>query len=236
MDSGPIVAARGEETAPLSVHKQRMLNDRNVYKLARVEKYVSHTGRDIAIDTDIVRLCNHFNLPGHILERVRQLITKAAKHRLSKGRTYQALIAAAILLACRETGIPRTIKELHEATNARTKMIFSCYKHLVPYMMTRPVAPSEEIPAAIFATTNRAGLSRKVATEALRMHEYVRKKNQLITIGKKPSIYAAALVFITAPRVDKRMTQRQMALFANTNEISLRDRIRDISPYIVDFI
>jgi transcription initiation factor TFIIB len=69
-------------------------------------------------------------LPDSIVEKTAYIYRKAQERMLIRGRTVSGILAAAIYIACRESGTPRTLKDISEGSNVKLKEIARSYRIL----------------------------------------------------------------------------------------------------------
>lgn len=73
-------------------------------------------------------LKDKLRLPDAIIEKAAHIFRKAQQRGLTKGRTIPGLLAAVVYAACRETGIPRTLKDIATASNIERKHVSKAYR------------------------------------------------------------------------------------------------------------
>ena len=62
-------------------------------------------------------------IPENVSEKAAYIYRKAKAKDLSRGRSITPLIAASLYLACRESGIPRSLNDIAEASNVKRKIL-----------------------------------------------------------------------------------------------------------------
>jgi len=63
-----------------------------------------------------------------VIEKTAYVYRKAQENRLVLGRSISAVLVAAIYIACREMGIPRTLNDITTRSNVRRKSVAKCYR------------------------------------------------------------------------------------------------------------
>jgi transcription initiation factor TFIIB len=66
--------------------------------------------------------------PSAVIEKTAYVYRKAQENRLVLGRSISAVLVAAIYIACREMGIPRTLNDITTRSNVRRKSVAKCYR------------------------------------------------------------------------------------------------------------
>ncbi len=70
-------------------------------------------------------------LPDAIVEKTAYIYRKVQKRGLVRGRTITALLAASAYIACREIGIPRSLRDIASASNIKRKHLAKAYRLLL---------------------------------------------------------------------------------------------------------
>lgn len=104
--------------------------------LQRMQARTDNTGQDktlVMAFRDIARVCSAMKLPDVVRHQANEYFRDALeKSKAAKTRAQNAVIAAVVFLACRQTGYPRTFKEIRAyVPQARVKDIGRIYKAIV---------------------------------------------------------------------------------------------------------
>jgi transcription initiation factor TFIIB len=129
------------------------------------------------------------------IETVAYIYRKAKQRKLIHGRSISTVMAAALYLACRETGTPRTLKDVAKATNMKRKNIFKIFTELVielEYKVSM-VDPAK----CIAKVASRVNLTEKTRHQAIDIMDDATKKG--ITAGKDPMGFAATALYVWFP-------------------------------------
>jgi len=93
--------------------------------------------------SDLLKMKEKLSLSDAIAEKAAYIYRKALEKKLIRGRSISALIAAALYVACRESGTPRTIKEISSEINIRRRDLAVSYRMLLRELdMKMPVVDS----------------------------------------------------------------------------------------------
>jgi transcription initiation factor TFIIB len=97
--------------------------------------------------SEITKISNNLNLPKNILETASVIYRKAVKERLIRGRSIQGVTSAALYLACRQCGLPRTLDEISQASTVNKKEVGRSYRFLIRELnySIPPLRPSQYI-------------------------------------------------------------------------------------------
>ncbi len=167
-------------------------------------------------------------LPNSVKEDAAKIYREAAHKGLTRGRSIESIVAAALYAACRRQKIPCTLDEM--ASILRTKgaeakrEIAKCYRLLVRDLdLQIPVIEPEQFISRIIS---ELGLPDHLAAEAIQVVRKAKEKG--LTAGKDPSGLAAAAVYLAAMRHGFRKTQKEIAQVAGVTEVTVRNRYKEI--------
>jgi transcription initiation factor TFIIB len=177
--------------------------------------------------THLLSLKEKLGLSDAVVEKTAYIYRKAHEKKITRGRAIVAFLCATLYAACRETGTPRTIKEISKMSTVKTKQINKCYRILVEQFDLR--MPVVDPITCVSRVANKAGVSEKTKREAVSiLKEYERNAT---TAGKSPMVVAATAVYIATLRNNDGFTQKDIAEAANVTEVAIRNRtaaIRDV--------
>jgi transcription initiation factor TFIIB len=167
-------------------------------------------------------------LPNSVKEDAAKIYREAAHKGLTRGRSIESIVAAALYAACRRQKIPCTLDEM--ASILRTKgadakrEVAKCYRLLVRDLDLKiPVIEPEQFITRIIS---ELGLPEYLAAEAIQVVRKAKQKG--LTAGKDPSGLAAAAVYLAAMRHGFRKTQKEIAQVAGVTEVTVRNRYKEI--------
>ncbi len=149
---------------------------------------------------------------------------KALNKDLVRGRCIAAIVAAALYAACRFTKIPRTLKEVAEASVRDKGELARCYRLLIQTLDIQmppddPLDYVSKIAEKAWIPGETQGIAVKI------IHEARRKR---VTQGKDPSGLAAAALYIASQFKNERITQSDLSQAANVTEVTIRNRKREL--------
>ena len=117
--------------------------------------------------SELLKMKEKLSLSDAIAEKAAYIYRKALEKKLIRGRSIAALIAAALYAACRESGTPRTIKEVSSEINIRRRDLAVSYRMLLRELDLRmPVVDSVQCIARI---ASQAGVSEKTKRHAIKI-------------------------------------------------------------------
>jgi transcription initiation factor TFIIB len=173
---------------------------------------------------ELDRLKDKLGLSDAIVEKAAYIYRKAKEKELIRGRTISSVLAAAIYMACREMGAPRSIRDMTEITNVKSTEITHAYRLLVLELDLKvPLIDPAKYVAKI---GNKAKISEKTKRIAIDTMEEIVKRE--ISAGKNPMGLAAAVLYVSCLRNNENMTQKDIAEAAGVTEVTIRNRFKDV--------
>ncbi len=171
-------------------------------------------------DSSRIRL----SIPGSVIEEAAYIYRKALAAKLTKGRNANALACAALYAACRRCDIPRTLRDISEASNIRRKVLSRTYRILVENLdlKLRPFDSAE----FITRISNEVGISEKTKRRAFEMLSKMVEFG--ISAGKNPMSIAAAVLFLSCVLNGERKSQLDIAKAAGVTTVTIRNRIQSL--------
>ena len=199
-----------------------------VYRLRKWQRRIrvsDATERNLAFAlSEITKISNNLNLPKNILETASVIYRKAVKERLIRGRSIQGVTSAALYLACRQCGLPRTLDEIAQASTVNKKEVGRSYRFLIRELnySIPPLRPSQYITKF----SNQLTMQGKVEEIA---HKILASAKDLkLTSGRGPTGIAAAASYVASVLTGERKTQREIAEIAQVTEVTIRNRYKEL--------
>jgi len=181
----------------------------------------------------IEELSSELGVSDEVAERAKRIAARCIEERLQLGRSYRCVALAAIYAASREVGRPIPIKQISVLTGVPLSELRSCYNSLARSLRRElgyrgPPDPSSYMEAI----AARLGLDASVIEEGRAILERVKDKIPLV--GKDPTGYAAAAIYIATRRLKaskklrRAVSMTAIALTAGVTEVTIRARVREI--------
>jgi transcription initiation factor TFIIB len=175
---------------------------------------------------DLNVLKDKLGLSDAIVEKTAYIYRKVEHRRLVKGRTIPGMLAAAIYLACREMGTPRTLKDISRISNVKRKGIARNIRTLTVELGIKP--PVFDPMKCIVKVANTAQIGERTTRHAFKMmNELLRRKTA--SGGKDQMGLAASILYIACKETGERKPQKVMASAAGVTEVTIRNRVRDLA-------
>lgn len=154
-----------------------------------------------------------------VIERAAYLYRKALTKKIIRGRTISGMILSALYVACRESGVPRTLQDVSAAGNVSFKDLSRHYRVFVKALELHvdSLNPSE----LVSRIGTSVGLSEKAKRDALGMIEGAKRIG--ITDGKNPVSLAAAALFVAGTLSGEKATQDSIAKASGVSTVTIRN-------------
>jgi transcription initiation factor TFIIB len=135
------------------------------------------------------------------------------------------MLIAAVYIACRDSGKPRTIKDIAGAINIGRKEISRNVRVLTFELdLQVPILDPIQCIAKVANTAMINESTRRLAFGLLR--ELLSSK--ILTVGKNPMGLAASILYIASKEMGEDISQEELARAAAVSEPTIRSRIKDI--------
>ncbi len=173
---------------------------------------------------ELKRVRSQMELPEPVGQEAAIIYRRCLKENKIRGRSIEGMIAACIYLACRNAGLPHTLRDMIIATNVKSKELGRCVRLIISELDLRP-NPSDHT-----ALIHRLGDALKVTmhTRGLAVDILKEAKTNSITVGKNPMSMAAAALYIAGVQTGERRTQQQIAKVAKTTPVTIRNRFKEL--------
>jgi len=182
---------------------------------------------------ELDRLCDTMNIPQSLKESAALIYRKALKEDLVRGRSIASIAAASLYLALRRADVPRTLKEIVDASPRSRKEISRCYRLLIWELGYK--TPIDDPVQYVSKIATKANISQKIQMRAIEILQKARRLQ--INVGKGPRGLSAAALYIACLELNETTSQRKLAEAAGVTEVTIRNRysslIRDMKLNVV---
>ena len=189
----------------------------------------SSTDRNLAqAMSELERLSSKVNISPPIREKAALVYRKALDRGLVRGRSINAISAAALYAACRKSGSPKALREIAEASLVDKKDVARCYRLLLQELDFRmPVSDPLTYVSKIAEKNGVTGKTQGAAITILR-----NAKQQRFSAGKDPMGMAAAALYIACLQNGEKITQKDIAEAAGVTEVTVRNRYKTLKKQL----
>jgi transcription initiation factor TFIIB len=174
--------------------------------------------------SEITKIANVLSLPKSIFETSSIIYRKAVKERLIRGRSIQGISAAAVYIACRQCGLPRTLDEIANAANISKREVGRSYRFLVKELnLSIPPLKASHYISKFSNQLTMQGKVEEIANKILSVASELK-----LTSGRGPTGIAAAASYVASVLVGEKRTQREIAEIAKVTEVTIRNRYKEL--------
>jgi len=180
--------------------------------------------------TELDRLSENIpSIPPPIKEKAAVIYRKTLDKGLVRGRSIAAIAAAALYAAFRDSGTPRTLREVAEASLVDKKDVARCYRLMLREMdKNMPIADPIAYVSKIAET---AGISGKTQGRAVEILHEARKRRE--SAGKDPMGIASGALYVACLENGERgITQKKIADAAGVTEVTVRNRYKALKKQL----
>lgn len=173
--------------------------------------------------TEIDRMASATGVPKSIREVACVIYRQALDRDLIRGRSIEEMATAALMAACRQEAIPRSLDDLTKVARIERREIGRSYRYISEELSLslKPVDPGQYIPR--FAS--ELDLENETQQKA---SEIVEQTTELgLHAGKSPTGFAAAAVYLASLVCSDRRTQRDIADIADVTVVTIRNRYKE---------
>jgi len=207
------------------------LKDETRIKMDRLRKYDNRSKfdetwrRNLSIAmAELDRMAAALYLPQSVKEQAAFIYRRALKMDLIRGRSIDAFVAASIYAACRQSKVPRPLKEITRTSTREHSEVARTYRLLIREMKLK--MPVDDPMKFIPSIASKLNLRRDTEQYAIDILRRAQERQELT--GKDPrGVAAAALYMACIDNNDKRI-QKDVAEAAGTTEVTLRNRLRGL--------
>jgi len=193
-------------------------------RLQRRIRVSDKTERNLVSALSIINnIVSKLDLPKSISESVSIICRRVLKKKVMRGRSIRDLIAAAVYMACRESGCVITPKDIASASAVSKADIIRSYSFLVKQMDFNKSSSKPSDYLLRFSKKLMAqGRFEEVAKKILRVAE------ELETFSRKePRGLATAACYMALILTGERITQREVAEIAEVTDVTVRNRCNE---------
>jgi transcription initiation factor TFIIB len=209
--------AKGQKIATSMFYSMQRLRTFNYTTQSSKNKHLKQAFNELYVLKDKLALSDA------TIEKTAYIYRKAKQREIIHGRSISTVIAAALYIACRETGTHRTLKDIAKATNMKRKNIFKIFTDLVTEFEYK--VPMVDPVKCIAKVANRANLTEKTKRKAIDIMDDATKKE--ISAGKDPMGFAATVLYVSSLKTKEKISQIDIAQAAGVTEVTIRNRFKD---------
>lgn len=169
-------------------------------------------------------LCSQGGLPRTIEDCALELLREALKERALRGRSVEQVVPFLLYIACRLSGVPRTIPEIAELTDQDIPNIRKGHKVLLQKLGLElpPIQPRSYVPRFI----SRLGLSQEIQRRTLELLDAC--NGRFVARGCNPLGVVGASIYLASFLCNEPVCQKDVRHVVGVAGITLRKRTAEI--------
>ena len=141
-----------------------------------------------------------------------------------------SLRVAAVYIAYRELGVPKTMKDISATSNVKRKDLARTYRQLVLELDYK--VPNTDPTKCIAKVANKTNLTEKTKRQAINIMQNVTENE--ISAGKDPMGVAATVLYISCIKTGENIKQKHISNAAGITEVTLRNRFKDLKNQLTE--
>lgn len=165
---------------------------------------------------------DRMRLPPVVVNEAERIFQDAKERGLSRGRTLEACVGAAVYAACRIFSVPRTLTEVADAVSSSRTEVGRAFK--VIQRGAELHVPSVGMRGFLARYAEELALSSPVRSTVEEMLQEVQRNPELS--GLSPHGLVAAMISVAADRHGERRSHAQIARVSAVTEVTLRSTRR----------
>ncbi len=201
------------------------------YELARMRRLHTRSTFRTGADRNIAKaityiqgVADRLSIPKPIAEQGIRLYRKATEADLIRGRSIDAMAAAALYGASRLSGYPRNPDEMAEASGVDRRTLLRCHRVLVNKLRLKPTAPH----ATDFLARLASDLDLPPVVEGAARKMLADADAKGITSGRSPTGLAASAIYVASHDQGHPRTQKRVSEVSGVTEVTIRNRAREL--------
>ncbi|MBI4141670.1 hypothetical protein HY484_01970 [Candidatus Woesearchaeota archaeon] len=174
--------------------------------------------------SNLKTVSSHLGVPDSVEKEAAGIYRAAAERGLTKARASDSLVAASLFIACKLFTVPKSMKEVSEASKIDLKTLGKSYKLLLRSLRLKTMAATPMDFLAKFCSA--IGVSNATLSNA---GSLLKQYSKLALVsGKNPTSLAATAIYIASLKNKEKITQKKISEVASITETTLRNRCAEM--------
>ena len=206
-------------------------------RMQRLRTWDLRTHSHSAVDRSLMKAFNELSmlkdklaLSNAVVEKAAYIYRKSQERGLIRGRTISGIMAAAVYIACRETGTPYTLRDIAAVDNIKRKDIARNYRKMTSQLNLK--FPNIDPMKCISRIANKANLTENTKRQAISIMKEASKRQ--IAAGKDPMGLAASVLYVSCLKTGENSTQAHIAKASGVTEVTLRARYKELKNKLLN--
>ncbi|EDO36932.1 predicted protein [Nematostella vectensis] len=175
---------------------------------------------------EISIMADRINLPRKIVDRANQLFKQVHEQKSLKGRSNDTIASACLYIACRQEGVPRTLKEICAIGKISKKEIGRCFKLILKHLETSV----DLITSGDFMSRFCSNLTLPLSVQKAATYIARRAVELDLVAGRSPISIAAAAIYMASQASEEKRSQKEIGDIAGVADVTIRQSYRLLFP------
>lgn len=205
------------------------------YELARMRRLHSRSTFKSGADRNVARaityiqgVADRLGMPHSIVEQGVRIYRQATAADLIRGRSIDAMAAAALYASSRLAGYPRNPDEMAEGSGIDRRTLLRCHRVLVHDLQLKPTSPH----ATDFLARLASDLDLPPSVEAIARRMLRDADSKGLTSGRSPTGLAASAIYVASHDQGHPRTQKRVSEVSGVTEVTIRNRAKELATVL----
>lgn len=171
------------------------------------------------------------NMPENAKEHAAYIYRKAVEKNIIRGNSINSMMAASVLAACKQLGIPRSIDDVSNVSYINKKSLSKTYRRLIKNLELKVVSLDIDYVSKV---ANSLSVSEKTSRLANKIIDDAKKEN--MHLGRNPIGISAASVYLSAINYNEHVPYARISRKTNISTVTLRKLSRLLRPIAAKYI
>lgn len=183
----------------------------------------------VILGATLKKISHKLSLPQHVSGLAALIYRKATEKTTLRGKSIAVLAAASVYMACKSSGIHRSIEEIAEAAGVDKKKLYRAYKFIysrAPWKEIGMETPRLEHINILRRLASALSVDPATELEVIKILEKVKETG--ILSGKDPRGIVAGALYLTYIKMGRSVSPKKIAEALEITEYIVRTRAREI--------
>jgi transcription initiation factor TFIIB len=176
---------------------------------------------------EITSMADRMHLPKIVVDRANKLFKQMHDGKNLKGRANNAIASACLYIACRQEGVPHTLKEICAVSRSSKRVIGRCFKLMLKTLeIGVDLITAEDFMSRFCSNLGLPNMVQHTATHI------ARKAVELdIVPGRSPISVAAAAIYMASQASKDKRNQKEIGEIAGVADVTVRQSYKLMYPH-----
>jgi transcription initiation factor TFIIB len=182
----------------------------------------------VRISDNINVLCSRLHLTEEIIHATGYIYAKAKEVGLLRGRDTYVVLAAAAYIACKQTGIAKTMNDFTSILHIGRRELARNYRLLIGKLSL--TIPTNDPFTLLDQLANKCKVGEQTRRQANILMNYSLRND--FHLGKNPMSIAGSVLYIACETTSDRRSQKVISQAAGITTVTLANRVKDLKDLL----